>query len=160
MKLNSHNRIRKQFNNNDIYNDVINIINQSRQTAYRSIDIILLKRNWMIGKRIKDEELKDKRKENYGLEIIKNLSKKLTRIYGTGFSQRNLYYFYKFYLEYKTFCKHCLHNPYLVGLIIKIILIYSILILLRILIVFLWFYHQISKKQFRESFHLDLEELL
>lgn len=101
MKLNSRNKIRKQFNNNDIYNDIINIINQSRQTAYRSIDIILLKRNWMIGKRIKDEELKDKRKENYGLEIIKNLSKKLTRIYGTGFSQRNLYYFYKFYLEYK-----------------------------------------------------------
>ena len=99
MKLNSRNKIRKQVNNNDIYNDIINIINQSRQTAYRSIDIILLKRNWMIGKRIKDEELKDKRKENYGLEIIKNLSKKLTRIYGTGFSQRNLYYFYKFYLE-------------------------------------------------------------
>ena len=32
----------------------------------------------MIGKRIHEEELKDTRKENYGLEIIKTLSKKLT----------------------------------------------------------------------------------
>lgn len=54
----------------------------------------------MIGKRIHEEELKDTRKENYGLEIIKTLSKKLTAKYGKGFSYRNLYSFLDFFKCY------------------------------------------------------------
>lgn len=54
----------------------------------------------MIGKRIHEEELKDTRKENYGLEIIKTLSKKLTAKYGKGFSYRNLYSFLNFFKCY------------------------------------------------------------
>ena len=59
--------------------------------------VILIQRNWLIGKRIHDEELKDTRKDNYGLEIIKNLSKKLTEKYGKRFSKRNLYNLLQFY---------------------------------------------------------------
>ena len=87
---------------NDILRDVSEIINQSRQIVYKAIDVVLLQRNWLIGKRINDEELKETRKENYGLEIIKKLSKELTIRFGNGFSQRNLYNFYKFYKIYKN----------------------------------------------------------
>lgn len=44
----------------------------------------------MIGKQIHEKELEDIRKENYGLEIIKNLSKKLRMKYGKGFERMSL----------------------------------------------------------------------
>ena len=50
----------------DITSDISVIIEQSQKVAYSAIDLVLLKRNWLIGKRIYEEELKDTRKENYG----------------------------------------------------------------------------------------------
>lgn len=87
---------------NDVANDISQIIERSQKVAYQAIDVVLLKRNWLIGKRIYEEELKDTRKENYGLEIIKGLSKKLTEKYGKGFTKTNLYNYYKFYILYKN----------------------------------------------------------
>ena len=84
----------------DIFNDISSLIEKSKNIAFQSVNILLIQRNWMIGKRIHNEELKDTRKENYGLEIIKNLSKKLTSKYGKGFSNRNLYSFLDFYKTY------------------------------------------------------------
>ena len=87
---------------NDVINDISQIIERSEKIAYRAIDVVLLKRNWLIGKRIHEEELKGTRKENYGLEIIKKLSRELTIKYGNGFNRINLYFFYRFYIEYKN----------------------------------------------------------
>ena len=84
----------------DIYNDISNLIENSKTIAYKSVNVILIQRNWLIGKRIHDEELKDNRKENYGLEIIKNLSKKLIEKYGKGFGRMSLYNFLSFYKSY------------------------------------------------------------
>ena len=86
----------------NIIEDVGAIIHQSQRVAYTAVDIVLLRRNWLIGKRIYEEELKESRKENYGLEIINNLSKELVKRYGKGFSKRNLYHFYRFYKLYKN----------------------------------------------------------
>lgn len=84
----------------DIFNDISVLIEKSKDIAYQSVNILLIQRNWMIGKRIHDEELKDTRKENYGLEIIKNLSIKLTKKYGKGFGKMSLYNFLSFYKTY------------------------------------------------------------
>ena len=92
---------------NNIFEDVSQIITQSNKVVYKAIDVVLLQRNWLIGKRINDEELKESRKENYGLEIIKALSRELTQKFGNGFSKRNLYNFYKFYKTYTNI----LHTP-------------------------------------------------
>ena len=83
-----------------IYSDVSQIIKQARETAYRAVDVTLLKRNWLLGKRITEEELKDTRTENYGLEIIKKLSKRLSVEFGKGFDTSNLYRFVQFYKLY------------------------------------------------------------
>ena len=53
--------------------------------------------------RIAEEELKDSRKENYGKEIINELSKKLTNDFGKGFDRTNLYHYLKFYKLYPNF---------------------------------------------------------
>ena len=94
------NNIQVQTNTNNIIDDVSTIINLSKQKVFRTIDIILLQRNWLIGKRINDEELKESRKENYGLETIKALSKDLTNKFGRGFDKVNLYYYLRFYKTY------------------------------------------------------------
>ena len=83
-----------------IYNDVSTIVKEARETAYKAVDIALLKRNWLLGKRIAEEELKDTRIENYGLEIIKKLSKRLSLEFGKGFERANLYRFVQFYKTY------------------------------------------------------------
>lgn len=57
----------------------------------------LVERNWLIGYRIAEEELKGKERAGYGENTIIKLSKKLTEIYGKGFTKTNLYNFYSFY---------------------------------------------------------------
>ena len=84
----------------NIYNDVSNIINQASDLAYRSVNVLLVQRNWLLGKRIAEEELKETRKENYGMEIIIELSKKLTKEFGKGFERANIYRFVQFYKTY------------------------------------------------------------
>lgn len=85
---------------NDIVSDIQSIIENAKKVAYQSVNFLLVERNWLIGKRISDEELKDTRKENYGLEIIKKISSSLTSKYGKGFSARNVYQFVQFYKAY------------------------------------------------------------
>jgi predicted nuclease of restriction endonuclease-like (RecB) superfamily len=60
-----------------------------------------VRRNWLLGKRIVEEELGTNRKGNYGKEIIISVSKKLTEEYGKGFERSSVYSFVQFYKEYK-----------------------------------------------------------
>ena len=45
------------YETSDIMNDVKQIIEDSRDVVYKTIDIVLLQRNWLIGKRIYEEEV-------------------------------------------------------------------------------------------------------
>lgn len=87
---------------NSLFNDACVIIEQARTVAYKSVDEILIKRNWLLGMRIQHEVLKDKRAE-YGEQVIKKLAKDLSVNYGKGFSMRNLYYFIDFYQTHLDF---------------------------------------------------------
>ena len=44
---------------NVLYNDACVIIEQAKIVAYKSVDEILIKRNWLLGMRIQHEVLKD-----------------------------------------------------------------------------------------------------
>lgn len=76
------------------------VIDTARQTAYRQINESLVRRNWLLGQLIAREELKGEGRAGYGLDIIKNLAKRLTAIYGKGFTKTNLYSFAQFYKLY------------------------------------------------------------
>lgn len=78
------------------------IIEQSQKIAFKTVDAILVQRNWFLGQRISIEELKHKERADYGAEIIKKLSKELTTIYGKGFDRSNLYHFLNFYKEFQN----------------------------------------------------------
>lgn len=84
----------------NVLKDVCKIIDSARNYSYQAVNIALIQRNWLIGARIAEEELKGNKRANYGEEVIKKLSKDLKEKYGKGFELRNLYYFLKFYKEF------------------------------------------------------------
>lgn len=89
--------ISKNTDFQNIYNQASTIVEEARTTAYRQINEALVRRNWLIGKLIAEEELKGENRAVYGLELIKWLSKRLTAKYGKGFSKSYLYSFVQFY---------------------------------------------------------------
>ena len=72
----------------------------SQKAAYQAVNTLLVQRNWLIGYRIAEEELGGDERSEYGLEVIKKISKELTQRYGKGYDRSNLYHCLKFY---KTF---------------------------------------------------------
>ena len=90
-----------EFNkSDDIVSDLKNIIDLSQKQAYQAINTALVYRNWLIGYRIAEEELKGEDRAEYGAEVIKKLSKELTKIYGKGFDRVTLYRCYRFYNDF------------------------------------------------------------
>ena len=84
----------------DILNDMCGIIESSQKAAYQAVNTTLIQRNWLLGYRIAEEELGGDERSEYGLRVIKEISKKLTQRYGKGYDRSNLYHCLKFY---KTF---------------------------------------------------------
>jgi len=82
---------------NNLLNDAQKIIETSQKYAFRAVNVALIRRNWLLGKRIAEEELQGKGRAEYGAEIIKELSLELTRIYGNGFDFSSLYKYLDFY---------------------------------------------------------------
>ena len=98
--INNNSDIIKYQNTDDVIKDVCSIIDSAEKFARQSVNIALVQRNWLIGYRIAEEELKGKNRADYGKNTIKNLAKELTKKYGKGFDGSNLY---KFLSLYKSF---------------------------------------------------------
>lgn len=70
----------------DILNDMCGIIESSQRAAYQAVNIALVQRNWLLGYRIAEEELSGQERSEYGLQVVKKLSKELTNRYGKGYA--------------------------------------------------------------------------
>ena len=81
----------------DLAGDIEQIINSTQQFAQKSVNVALVRRNWLMGKRISEEILDGENRADYGSETIKELSKKLTESQGKGFAPPTLYRFVQFY---------------------------------------------------------------
>ena len=82
---------------NNLLQDAQQIIDTAQSFAYKAVNVAMLQRNWFLGKRIVEEELQGKERAEYGTEVVKVLSQKLTEIYGKGFDDSNSYRFVDFY---------------------------------------------------------------
>jgi len=78
------------------------IIEQARSAAYRSINVLLVQRNWLLGRRIFEETLGGEDRAEYGARVILELSDKLTDLYGEGFDRTNLYRYVEFAKTFST----------------------------------------------------------
>ena len=74
---------------------LVNMINDARKRVAVVINQELSLLYWNIGKTIRSEILHNKR-ANYGKNIVEDLSIELTKLYGKGFSKRNLHNFIKY----------------------------------------------------------------
>jgi len=84
-------------NIDNLYKIVHEIIDNARSRVYQTVNIEMLQTYWNIGRVIVEEEQRGKGRAEYGSFLILNLSEKLTREYGKGFTISNLKYMRQFY---------------------------------------------------------------
>lgn len=89
--------------------DLGSIIEQARSAAYRAVDVVLVYRNWLIGKRIAEEELKGAGRAAYGTSQLATLADELTVTYGKGFDSSNCTGISRFLRDFQ-FLTHCVQN--------------------------------------------------
>lgn len=80
--------------------DAKTIIETARSAAYRSVNVALVHRNWLLGKRISEEDLKGAGRAEYGKQVIQKLALQLTAEFGKGFDFGSLYKFLQFYKKF------------------------------------------------------------
>lgn len=78
------------------------IIESAQKFAYSAINFAIIQRNWLLEKRIAEEDLHGEKRASYGKQIIKKLSEELTDLYGKGFDASNLYKYSDFYQTFQN----------------------------------------------------------
>ena len=97
----------------EFFNEISEILSQSRCSTYRAINTIMVQTYWQIGKRIVEQEQFGQNRANYGDYLITKLSRYLTDTYGKGFSEANLKNIRQFYVVFQDFdqlATHCVAN--------------------------------------------------
>lgn len=84
----------------DIYQEIHDLLHNARQNIISNINSTMTKTYFLIGKRIVEEEQDGNKRAEYGKNLIKMLSEKLTKEFGKGFSETNLEQMRKFFKVY------------------------------------------------------------
>ena len=97
-------KIKNELTNNDneinnIFDNIKDLVINSRNKVYQTVNTEMLNLYWNIGKAIMEIQQGDER-ASYGDSVLDKLSQKLTNEFGKGFSSRNLRTMRKFYLMY------------------------------------------------------------
>ena len=102
----------KEEHTGSVVNDIKSIINAARNTTYSSINHALIYSNWLIGRRIVEEERKNENRSDYGTQLLKEISQNLISELGCEYSTRNLWYFKQFYIDFPNWeiVNACVHN--------------------------------------------------
>jgi len=86
--------------NKNLYESIKQLIEQARSNIYKTVNSVLVITYWEIGKKIVEEEQLGEKRAEYGSELLKELSQKLTNDFGKGFDQSNLRYMRLFYFTF------------------------------------------------------------
>lgn len=84
----------------NIYKEIKSILEQARNKVYKVANSTMVEAYWNIG-RVIVEKQGGSNKAEYGTALIKNLSKKMTKEFGKGFTATNLKYMRQFYLTFQ-----------------------------------------------------------
>ena len=85
---------------NQLVADIIRIIRDGRDKAYKAVNASMIDTYWNVGRRIVLEEQKGELRAEYGTQLLKNLAADLTKELGKGYTERNLRNFRLFYLQF------------------------------------------------------------
>ena len=89
--------------NKKIIEDIKEVIVSSRQKVAYEVNNTMLLAYWNVGKIIVENEQNGNIKAEYGKQVMKELSKELRKILGSGFSVSNLFNMRRFYITYPKF---------------------------------------------------------
>lgn len=90
-----------KIDSGEIFDRVVSIMEQARENVVRAVNSNMVLAYWLIGREIVEEIQKGDKRADYGKQVLKQLSDKLTRKYGKGFSPANLANFKQFYLMFE-----------------------------------------------------------
>ena len=84
----------------DVYSSIKELMDNARNKVAREVNNILIQTYWEIGRIIVEDEQGNSDRAKYGKQLVTDLSKRLTKEYGKGFSRSNLQNMRNFYLSY------------------------------------------------------------
>ena len=82
-----------------VYERIRQILESARSSVARTVNTTQVVANWLIGREIVEGEQRGRRKAEYGQRLIAELSIKLQKDYGSGYTT-NLKLFRQFFLAY------------------------------------------------------------
>lgn len=81
----------------DLYKEIRQVIEDARNKVYRTANQEMVKAYWHTGRLIVEEEQHGEERAEYGKELVKELSARLSNHYGKGFDKTNVWNMRKFY---------------------------------------------------------------
>ena len=81
----------------DVFNSIKILMEKARNEVAREVNNILVQTYWEIGRIIVEDEQGHSERAEYGRELLKDLSKRLTKEFGRGFSVSNLQFMRRFF---------------------------------------------------------------
>ena len=91
-----------EINESGFVGDLKIIVSAARDASYRMVNLMQVVQNWLVGRRIVEQEQHGKARAGYGKHVIELASKSLTEIFGNGFSETQIRNFRKFYLSFSN----------------------------------------------------------
>lgn len=82
--------------------DIKAIVYTAKQKAYQAADLFQVAANWLVGRRIVEQEQHGQERAQYGKHIVELASEALTAEFGKGYSIVNIKSFRKFYLTFNN----------------------------------------------------------
>jgi hypothetical protein len=80
-----------------LYREVRAVLEQARSSAYRTVNIAMVRAYWNVGGLIFEHEQKGEARATYGEAVLEELSHRLTAEFGRGFDVTNLRKMRQFY---------------------------------------------------------------
>lgn len=93
-------KITKPVSAKNLFDRVVSILEQARANVVRSVNSNMTLAYWHVGQEIVLELQGGEERAEYGKRILADLSERLTKKYGEGFSITSLKYFRTFYITY------------------------------------------------------------
>jgi hypothetical protein len=83
-----------------LYDEIKQLIEKARSFIVQNVNTTLVFTNYHIGKTIVKDEQQGSERAKYAEKTLGNLSKKLTKEFGKGYTKRNLELMRKFYITF------------------------------------------------------------
>ncbi|TDE28832.1 DUF1016 domain-containing protein [Flavobacterium ranwuense] len=97
------NTIPENLQNKILFSQVVALLQNARQQVLRTVNSTMVYTYFEIGRMIVEEEQNGKNRAEYGKQLLKGLSERLTTEFGKGFSVDNLQNMRKLFMTYSNY---------------------------------------------------------